>query len=1013
MKNRTVHMAYICDTKYAEPTLVSACSAICNKKPRTILHINIVSTGLSTKEKFFFEKLKKHNVHIHILDVENCFNQINTFHNHVSKAAMLKFKLSSLFPKLNKILYIDGDTIIQHDLLSLYNTNLNETYVGAVPDLLGMVEYKHHARFNLKKYFNSGVMLLNLNKIRQDDIEAKLLENKLNDKWKYFMDQDAFNQTFQGNVTWLNPRFNVMMLNDNDAKISFQDKAKIHDLSEQEMWSAYDNATIIHLSNWFKPWDHIEAWDYNIWNFYRKKAQRRVHHKRNINIVLSKNNKKRLQIFGCNLFSWTPKYKKAELKIQQSFNGLKLCFSEGGGLGDCLLILPLIEQIQKQSPTNIQIDFYCRFPEFCKKLPFLTNVHSIKPLNELQDLGYDGVFQIIRNARFIHGNREKIKTLYPLLNSYIESDEKLKSIGQIRDNLRLFNEYTLSLGKKRQDQADLFNIFKYNPNEFSILPPDNEENNLKKYGLTQKNYITINRGCDDVFNNNHPKLWPLENYNKLIELIHKQYPNLKIIQVGKNDSFGNMKGTNLNLLGKTNFEEIASVIKNSIIHIDIEGGLVHLNHILKGKSLCLFGPTSMDVYGYPENINVKGSCILGNCYNIVPNWADKCILDKNSACMKSLTPEHVFEELDKFLSKELNTWYKIVDNSTEEEMLYAPDNIEPMHLPELPGNKTFIFDIDKALKLYPSVKRFGLVFFMGIGDYYYATAFIEQLKKKYPKIHFDAFVSKNFDGNNSPLVADCLKTNPYIENVYLFDGYKNYNNWRSYDYHEVYDMVDKKTLVLPMIYFHAENTPSRLNGLSKVFGLEIPELNLCPIMYDYKPNKIVQTAFNKIKNTDKKIVFIQTTTRSSAYHYEHTDALFKRLLKEGFFIITPEKTNIKNNNLYVIDTKKFKITDSIALLKLIKDSGKEIFVFNMISCFTAISTALNIPCLCVQFFIDKTISTVYFSNVYLITHEYYQKIATDRQFVMPKDTYIMENNFAVYKPEALVKTIKNFIKIIK
>lgn len=591
-------------------------------------------------------------------------------------------------------------------------------------------------------------------------------------------------------------------------------------------------------------------------------------------------------------------------------------------------------------------------------------------------------------------------------------DKEIHKLGQVCDNLRLYNEYALTLNKKRPDHIDIFDVFGYTSKDAKINIKTNDNRVLTKFGLFSKKYITVSRGADGAFSDNHPKLWPLEYYNSLVKLIKQKYPIYDIIQIGADDKFGKIIEVDKNLVGKTNFEEIAAILKNSIIHIDVEGGLVHLNHFMNGKSLVLFGPTSKEVYGYSENINISGSCPLGNCYNIIPNWADKCMLNEKNVCMYSITPEKVFNELDNFLVSQLNTWYEIVDKNTEKQWNCVP-NVTPMQLPELPKNKIFIFDIDKALKLFPNVNRFGLVFFMGIGDYFYATTFIEKLKETYPKIHFDAFVSKNFDGNNSPLVADILRTNPNIEKVYMFDGYKNYNNWYSYGYQDVYNMVDEKTLVLPMIYFHTEKIPSRLVGLCKVFGLNTPEINQYPILYDYTPDIIVQKAFEKIKTTNKKIVFVQTTTRSSAYHYEYTNDLIKMLLALGYFIITPERINIKNDDLYVIDVDKFKITDSISLLKQIKNYGKDIFVFNMISSFTAISSALNIPCLTVQFWWDPCISTVFFSNMYLITHKYYEQIAADRQFVMKEDTYELENNRAIYKTSALIKIFNKFVELQK
>ena len=1011
MKNRTVHIAYITDQKYAEPTLVSVASAVHNKSWRTKLNVYVIATGLTAVERFSFEKLSKHNAHVRVLNVENCFNQVNTTHRHVSKAAMLKFKLATLFPHLNKLLYIDGDTVVQHDLLELYNTDLHDTYAGVCVDLCAVAMRRHHERLGLPSYFNSGVMLLNLKKIRQDDIEAKLLENKLNDKWKCFMDQDAFNQTFAENVTWLNPRYNVMMLNDNSVSLSFPDKAEIRGVSESELWHAYDDATIVHLSNGFKPWDHIEAWDYNLWNLYKKYAERVIAEHGLVDIHMSANGKKKLRLFGHNLLSWRPK--TTQVKFKDDFQGLKLCFFEYGGVGDCLLVLPLLEQIYKKSPVAIKIDFYCRFPDLCKDFYFLNYVGDRTPVDELNNRDYDAVFQVIRYARFVSGNREKIKHEYPLLDKYIESDNIVRAAGSARDSLRMFNDFALALGKKRQNQIDLFDIFSDDYSDFSGIELPDEEKTLKKYRLIPKNYITINRGCDGVYSENHPKLWPLEYYDRLIELIHENYPDVQIIQVGKDDKFGFMTGVNKNLIGKTDFQEIAAIMKNAIIHIDVEGGLVHLNHFVHGQSLVLFGPTPMSVYGYPENINIQGTCKLGSCYGITPKWSEKCVLDTDATCMRSITPEMAFKELNKFLVLKLNTWFKIVNQYSGKEFAYPVDDITPMRLPKLPKNDLmFKFDIDTALESFPDVKRFGLVFFMGIGDYFYSTAFIEKLKAKYPHIHFDAYVSKNFDTNNSPLVADCLKTNPYIENVYMFDGVQDSDYWASYNYDDVYNMTDTETLVLPMLYFHTENTPNRLVGLCKVFGMDIPEINMRPVVYDYTPGKIVDTAFNKISKTKKPIVFVQTTTRSTEYHYKYTNTLIKQLIKSGFFVITPEQVNITSNDLYVINTKRFKITDSIALLKKIKESGKEVYVWAFASCFPSVAAALDIPCLITQFFVDKYISTVYFSNMYLITHKYYPQIATDRQFVMQADEYTLDNDYAVYKPAVLVNVFKKFVDII-
>ena len=101
-------------------------------------------------------------------------------------------------------------------------------------------------------------------------------------------------------------------------------------------------------------------------------------------------------------------------------------------------------------------------------------------------------------------------------------------------------------------------------------------------------------------------------------------------------------------LGKP-FSFVTNVLSNSMLHIDIEGGMVHLASNLGTKCLVLFGPTQMKYYGYENNINI----MAGDCHDCCGLYADvnKCARNmEKPECMYSITPEMVTEKIVKYLA---------------------------------------------------------------------------------------------------------------------------------------------------------------------------------------------------------------------------------------------------------------------------------------------------------------------------------------------------------------------------
>lgn len=114
----------------------------------------------------------------------------------ITKAAYYRLMAASVIPEYDKAIYADVDMIFRLDLSSLFNLDLGECYFGAVYALSFNLEkkgrdYVASLGLNPGNYFLSGFLLMNLCKIREDNLTSLFLQLEKNN-YKY-QDQDIMN----------------------------------------------------------------------------------------------------------------------------------------------------------------------------------------------------------------------------------------------------------------------------------------------------------------------------------------------------------------------------------------------------------------------------------------------------------------------------------------------------------------------------------------------------------------------------------------------------------------------------------------------------------------------------------------------------------------------------------------------------------------------------------------------------------------------------------------------------
>ena len=245
--NDKIHIMVNLNNKYIYPLIVSINSALfnSNKNKTTLVYHVLCSKDLSKKN---INRLKS-LLYIYRTNLELIFyNMGNVF---------IKFKfqkysqvtyyrlISPIFLPLERIIYLDSDVLIFKDLYELYQTSFNNNYILGFLDILsGGIDY---LGLISEKYINAGVILINLEKIRNDNKYYELLNMALNHKMLKHHDQTVINYIlypYIGNLPYKYGIFNFPSIF--DIKYLYLKNIR-QKLNLTELIEALKDPSIIHL----------------------------------------------------------------------------------------------------------------------------------------------------------------------------------------------------------------------------------------------------------------------------------------------------------------------------------------------------------------------------------------------------------------------------------------------------------------------------------------------------------------------------------------------------------------------------------------------------------------------------------------------------------------------------------------------------------------------------------------------------------------------------------------------
>ena len=240
--------------KYA-PFVATTIASVCYNT-KSFCEFYVLDSGISNLNKKRIELLKEkfNNFSIEYLHID--LSKFTGFKllSHISLDAYSRFFIPILKPELDKAIYLDIDISVLGDIKELYNINLENYYLGAISEYCFIQRQKIIAerldiKYNDKKqFFNSGILLINSKKWREDNIIKKLFEiqNKYNDVLEWG-DQDVLIKQFYENYLVLDIKFNLLT-----GQIIY--KNNFSEKVEKMVDNAIKNPIIRHFETPGKPW---------------------------------------------------------------------------------------------------------------------------------------------------------------------------------------------------------------------------------------------------------------------------------------------------------------------------------------------------------------------------------------------------------------------------------------------------------------------------------------------------------------------------------------------------------------------------------------------------------------------------------------------------------------------------------------------------------------------------------------------------------------------------------------
>ena len=242
MSNKKVPVFFSCDDNYIPFLGVAIKSLIDNVSRDNDYFIFVLHSKMSIKNMKIITAMEKENVSICFIDVSEKlikYGEKLNLRDYYTVSIYFRIFIPDMFRDFDKAIYLDADMVVLEDIAKLYDIELGDNLLGGVPDavIASRQEFRDYAElacgiYPYTRYFNSGMMLMNLDGMRKFDLEGRF--EHLFNTYRFETvcpDQDYLNVICKDRVLYLDEGWDKMAID-----------------------GSYKNPMIVHYNNFAKPW---------------------------------------------------------------------------------------------------------------------------------------------------------------------------------------------------------------------------------------------------------------------------------------------------------------------------------------------------------------------------------------------------------------------------------------------------------------------------------------------------------------------------------------------------------------------------------------------------------------------------------------------------------------------------------------------------------------------------------------------------------------------------------------
>lgn len=253
-----MHIVFCLDNNYIPYCATTIASVIANNQKEEIT-FHLFVDGITDVNRIMMQEWlgKQEGKDILFYELsEDAFKDFPVGDAYINLTTYFRLVIQDKLPDIDKVIYLDCDTIVNGSLKELWNTEMGDYAVAGVRDRVNdSIRLYNRLRYPMHDgYVNAGVLLINLKKWREFHVfdRAKEIAKSMPEALKNH-DQDIINAIYHGQILMLPFRYNLL-----EYYLYVEEWLYLDRKYYPEIIDACKNPVIIHFCMPQKPW-HYEC----------------------------------------------------------------------------------------------------------------------------------------------------------------------------------------------------------------------------------------------------------------------------------------------------------------------------------------------------------------------------------------------------------------------------------------------------------------------------------------------------------------------------------------------------------------------------------------------------------------------------------------------------------------------------------------------------------------------------------------------------------------------------------